>query len=71
MPDFPYVRNFARTDSVVVNNGNGSWDISKPFDPLSDPTMLWLRLPDTEEGVQRLVAYDWDLDVWTDITPEE
>ena len=67
MTDLPYTR---RPDSVVVNNGNGSWDISKPSDPENDPTMLWLRVPDTTEGLQCLMRYDWDLDTWTDITPE-
>ena len=67
MTDLAYTR---RPDSVVVNNCDGSWDITKPSDPENDPTTLWLRLPDTTEGIQRLMRYDWDQDAWADVTPE-
>jgi hypothetical protein len=70
MTDFEYTRRFAAPDSIVVNNNNGSWDITRPADISQDPTRLWLRIPDTSEGVQKLMDYNWDEDTWTDITPE-
>ena len=71
MSDINYTRRYAASDSVAVVNANGAWDITKPVNVAEDPTRLWLRYPDTSEGTQRLMEYNWDEDTWTDITPEE
>ena len=71
MPSFTaYSRTFATSDVLAFTNNNQSRNITKPSDVSSDPTILWIRIPDTSEGTDYLMQYDWDLDTWTDVTPE-
>ena len=68
MSDIDYDRQNARSDAITVRNNGNTWDSLVP-NP-DDPTKLWLRIPDTSEGVLKLMVYDWSSDTWSEFVPE-
>lgn len=68
MPDITYTRTHAQANALDVSNNGSVWSGLVPSEEA--PTRLWLRIPDTSEGVMKLMEYNWDQDSWAEVIPE-